>query len=334
VVSPLFFVSKKSFTIALLYLILSILFLFNTDNFYVKIFAHQFTPNETATFIAVINELQAELGLVPTNLENNNVTLSQNHASKAAAILTPRILTEIAEDNPRLAADLANTLTNLQNLSTASDSQKKSMSQLILDLNDRLAQAAVVRISQLQPDNSNILDQFSKFFGTMLGQGDKEVNSPDTKIEALALANVIDSVLVNYGNAYNVGFDMTNMSNMVMQDPTKSMSHTMNMNSMNGSHPTSDMNDMEGHHLLVNVSDYQSARALAAKSFEIFKSKLEHATTDPSGNVTVFITNLGNGLADLNSSIGKKASPMDIMMMVHTKVHPNLLQAFNLELRK
>jgi hypothetical protein len=233
-----------------------------------------------------------------------------------------------------LAADLANTLTNLQNLSTASDSQKKSMSQLILDLNDRLAQDAVVRISQLQPDNSNILDQFSKFFGTMLGQGDKEVNSQDTKIEALALANVIDSVLVNYGNAYNVGFDMTNMSNMVMQDPTKSMSHTMNMNSMNGSHPTSDMNDMEGHHLLVNVSDYQSARALAAKSFEIFKSKLEHATTDPSGNVTVFITNLGNGLADLNSSIGKKASPMDIMMMVHTKVHPNLLQAFNLELRK
>lgn len=35
-------------------------------------------------------------------------------------------------------------------------------------------------------------------------------------MEDIALANVVDSVLINYGNAYQVGFDMTNTSNMVM----------------------------------------------------------------------------------------------------------------------
>jgi len=73
----------------------------NTDNFYnVKIYGHQFTPNETANFVGIIGQMQAELELVPSNLVNNNVTLAQNHANKAASLLTPRILVEIAEDNP------------------------------------------------------------------------------------------------------------------------------------------------------------------------------------------------------------------------------------------
>jgi hypothetical protein len=51
-----------------------------------------------------------------------------------------------------------------------------------------------------------------------------------------------------------------------------------------------------------------------------------------NNNTTSFITNLENGLTQLNNSIGSKASPMDIMMIVHTQVHPNLMQAFNLQL--
>jgi hypothetical protein len=46
-----------------------------------------------------------------------------------------------------------------------------------------------------------------------------------------------------------------------------------------------------------------------------------------------FITNLENGLTQLNNSIRNKASPMDIMMIGHTQVHPNLMEAFNLELQ-
>jgi hypothetical protein len=51
-------------------------------------------------------------------------------------------------------------------------------------------------------------------------------------------------------------------------------------------------------------------------------------------NVTAFVTNLEKGLTQLNDSISSKASPLDVMMIVHTQIHPNLLEAFNLQLRK
>jgi formyltetrahydrofolate hydrolase len=85
---------------------------------------------------------------------------------------------------------------------------------------------------------------------------------------------------------------------------------------------------------LVNMSDYQSAQALATRASEIFNTELKLTTMNNNKNVTVFVTNLEKGLTQLNVSISKKASPLDVMMIVHTQIHPNLLEAFNLELRK
>jgi hypothetical protein len=125
---------------------------------------------------------------------------------------------------------------------------------------------------------------------------------------------------------------------MVMNNPvTRNNPGTsdMNMQSMN----TSSSNTMMQHgvnlgYSLVNMSDYQSAQALATKASEIFNTKLKTTTMDNNKNVTAFITNLENGLIQLKDSISKKASPLDVMMTVHTQIHPNLLEAFNLELRK
>ena len=85
---------------------------------------------------------------------------------------------------------------------------------------------------------------------------------------------------------------------------------------------------------LSNISDYQSAQELATKAFEIFDTKLKHTTPSDNKNVTAFVTNLENGLTHLNDSIAKKDSPLDVMMIVHTQIHPNLLEAFDLQLRK
>jgi len=85
---------------------------------------------------------------------------------------------------------------------------------------------------------------------------------------------------------------------------------------------------------LSNISDYQSAQGLAAKAFEIFDTKLKPMTSSDNKNVAAFVTNLENGLIHLNDSIAKKDSPLDIMMIVHTQIHPNLLEAFDLQLRK
>jgi len=325
------------------------------DYFYdVIIYGHQFTPNETANFIGIIGQMQAELGLVPSNLVNNNVTLAQNHANKAASLLTPRILVEIAEDNPRLAGDLRSAMIQLQSISSSSESQVKRVSQLVSDLNKRLGEDANVRMAQVQPTSSNFLEGVTKYLGNIFGGSDAEGKDQNTKLEALALANVIDGVLLNYGNAYRVGFDMTNMSNMamignysgpssmVMNNPVtgnNSGTSNMNMQSMNTSSNAMTMphhgSEVNNGYSLVNASDYQSAQALATKASEIFNTKLKHVTmSGNNNNVTAFVTSLENGLTQLNDSIAKKASPLDVMKIVHTQIHPNLLEAFNLQLRK
>ena len=80
---------------------------------------------------------------------------------------------------------------------------------------------------------------------------------------------------------------------------------------------------------LANMTDFQSAQALAAKALEIFKVKLKPMAPN---NSSASLTNLENGLSKLNDSIRNKSSPMDIMMIVHTQIHPNILQAFSLRL--
>ena len=71
--------------------------------------AHIFTTDETASFIAFAHQLQVESELVHTNLVNNNLSLAQQHAIKAASLLTSTlIMMGITEDNQRIANDSYN----------------------------------------------------------------------------------------------------------------------------------------------------------------------------------------------------------------------------------
>jgi hypothetical protein len=63
---------------------------------------------------------------------------------------------------------------------------------------------------------------------------------------------------------------------------------------------------------------------------EIYNTELKPII---SGDATAFATNLENALTQLNDAIRNKSSPMDIMMIAHTQVHPNLLQTFGLGLQ-
>jgi DNA-directed RNA polymerase subunit F len=322
-----------------------------------RVYGHLFTPNETATFVGILDQVQAELKLVVANLENNNVSLAQSHAIKASSLLTPKIMSEITEDNPRLTDDLKRAVSQLQNMSSPSEGQLKSISQLVNDLNKRMDEDAIVRIAQLQPTSSNFLEGALKSLESIFGGGGNTTQERDqnTKIQTLAFANVIDEVLINYGKAYHVGFDMTNMSNMVMTGNNSSSNSmvignpvsennsgtsnmNMNMPSMSTSSNTMTMteqgSEMNMGYSQSNISDYQSAQGLAAKAFEIFHTKLNHTTSSDNKNVTAFVTNLENGLIHLNDSIAKKALPLDVMMIVHTQIHPNLLEAFDLQLLK
>lgn len=282
-------------------------------------YAHNFTPNESASFLAFVEQLQTESELVQSNLANNNVSLAQVHANKAAALLTPNITEEIAEENQRVANDLRTAINSLQNISSR-PLEQQSVDLLVNDIDSILEEAVTTRIEQEQRNNATI--------------------------QALALVDLTNMILEDYGNAYAVRFDMTNMSDMaIMGSNNNSMVATndmiavgnnniMNMSSLNTS-SNMRMNMGSGgetfkNSSIVNMSSYQSAQALAAKAMETYDSELKPIAPR---NAAAFLANLENGLTQLNDAVINKASPMDIMVIVHTQVQPSLLQAFGLELR-
>lgn len=301
----------------------------NDNNSFLNAFGHTFSPNESASFLSFVDQIQVESELVQTNLANDSTSLAQEHAKKAGSLLTSNITTEIAEENQRVANELTRAINDLQDISL-SPQQVGSIDQLVSDIDSILGEAESTRIEQEDLENATI--------------------------QALAFADLVNSILENYGNAYAVDFDMTNMSNMVMNGQSNNNMSTMTMSNMdtngNDNDSNKEMNSMnmsssstvvamdvgggEGSESginssssLVNLTDYQSAQALAAKALEIFNTELRPIAPN---NSSALLTNLENGLTDLNASIRNKASSMDIMMIVHTQIHPNILQAFNLRM--
>ena len=97
---------------------------------------------------------------------------------------------------------------------------------------------------------------------------------------------------------------MTNMSNLIIAEE-----------------------DVDGS--LVNITDYQTAQALAERAQELFSSEQMNVflaeVTDQS-----LVDNIVVALEELVTKINNKASPNDVMIVVHTKLHPSFLTAFDL----
>jgi hypothetical protein len=345
---------KRELSLVLLVMgiILSAVFSSNINNILnQKVYAHMFSTDETASFLAFADQLQVESGLVQTNLASNNLSLAQKHANKAASLLTPSIIVEIAEKNQKVSDDLSTAVDGLQKITSSSEKQQQRVKQLVSNINAAVTEAVTI-IEQEQGDSSTFLKMGIDFLRGIFGGSSEKANTTVEKnetIQALGFADLVDSILINYGNAYAVDFDMTNMSNMVTMGNNSSSSSmtmdgmvdnnsnnansnsSMNMDSMDMSSSTMVNMDSKGrNYSLVDITDYQSAQALATKAQDIFKTELKPIA--PRNSSTIVI-NLENGLTQLNNSIKNKSSPTDTMMIVHTQIHPNLLKAFNLKLR-
>ncbi len=345
---------KKHFSIVLIAGILfNSVYMSNTDinNAIVhKAQGHSFTPDDHASFIASIDQFNEESKLVQTSIANNNLTLAQAHAGKAANLFFQNLMFEIAEKDQKTAEDLSIGVKILQNITSSASSsssssaavfgQQQQVNQLVKDLDTKVGEITTTTIRQ-QEGGSGFLDPVFGAISSIFGEKKDEGN---TKLHSLRVAELVDMVLRSYGNAYAVSFDMTNMSNMAMVDDNSTMSKSSSMtddnnsdlimdqmDNMHSSPMTKSGNSMSKNHSPINVAEYQSAQALSAKALEIFNNELEPMT--PDNGSTVSISNLENGLIQLNHSIRDKASPMDIMMVVHTQIHPNLLEAFSIPLK-
>lgn len=161
-------------------------------------YAHTFSSNESADFLSLVEQIRAETALVLLNLQNNNVTLAQAHIEKVPGLLTNSTLDEIWEVNTRIASGLESGLEQLERNVTSLASltpqgqlpqdRIQSIDETVTSINDLLAEAVTVRIESEQQNNATTW--------------------------ALALADLVNVVLTDYGNATGATFDLTDMSNL------------------------------------------------------------------------------------------------------------------------
>ena len=164
---------------------------------------------------------------------------------------------------------------------------------------------------------------------------------------ALVVANIVDDILRKYGSAFSVGYDMTNMSNMMNMDMMMTMqkmddntSHSMDMmtttnnanndSSVLGGNSNSSMS-MENNFVLVDTNDYKTAKSLSSNIKDQFNTQLRPRSLV---NETTNLDRLDNSLEKLEESVSAKASPEAVMEIVHIQIHPMLQRIYDLELQQ
>jgi hypothetical protein len=141
-------------------------------------FAHNFSPDESAHFLTIVDKIKIESELaINSSSNNNNQSSTPIHANNALLIYDSHTKSELSEKNKRIANELDETLNQLleQIKSQADISQLNST---VESINAILEEATSTRIDEEQLNNSTI--------------------------QALVFANIIDTALQNYGDAFNV----------------------------------------------------------------------------------------------------------------------------------
>jgi hypothetical protein len=275
------------------------------------VYAHEFSGDESASFLAFVESIKVQLQLVESNLASN-ITLAQEHSIDANEHLDNHTIEEIAENNERLARDLPATLEDLQNSITNSSAQE--IQTKIQNINDLLSETVSVRIESEQINNATVW--------------------------ALVIANLADNIVGDYGGAYGIQIEedheeesgnMTGNNTEIMTETTSSEGNTTqeeiignNINNM-----TTNANATAGNQTIVSMADYQSAQALATRTQQLFSEQVKQLAP---ANSTEFIADVEAELARLKQAIDNKEPFTNVQIILHSEVHPNLGKAYNLQL--
>jgi hypothetical protein len=263
-----------------------------------RAYGHDFIPDESASFLSFADQLKTESELVQSNLANGTVDLAKEHAIRAIELLN--------------STDPINNVPWKDEIAERNQRIANELVGAVSNLENITVSSSPSEQQQQQQSISNNTTQLTDEIDAIIEDAISSRIDSDQRgnatIQATALGDIINNILRYYGNAHAVGFDMANMSEMA---------------SMMGD------NSSNKNYTLVDTADYQSAQALATKAIEIFNNELRSS----NGNLTNPIAKLEDGLTQLNNSIKNKDSPMDLMIIGHTQVHPNLQAAFNLQMK-
>jgi hypothetical protein len=154
---------------------------------------------------------------------------------------------------------------------------------------------------------------------------------------ALVVANLVDEILRNYGSAYGITYDLTNMSNMMLANMSNnhdSFSSPINLTTIAGNDTL--LSDGEPASILennipalVNIFNYQSAQVL---SNNVNRLNSDRLSVQAPANEKVIAGNLEQSIRDLKYAIDNEAPAEILMEIVHMKIHPMLQSIYDLRL--
>lgn len=270
-------------------------------------YAHNFSGDESAAFLAKVQELKVETHLIQQDLaSSNNKTLAAWHLAKMSEFWNANDTKEMGEKNQRLSKEIPNDLANLtakaNSTSTSDTDTNTKVKSIVDDLDNSLAEAVSVRIDKTALDNATV--------------------------NALAVKAVLDETMEDYDIALGASDENTDQNTSMMIEATPTTNTTTNNNSNNT--VDNNMNTITpSSTTVINYSAYQTAQGLAAAAQDMFNNNLK---TKAPANATAAITNLDQGFTKLKQAIDNKMSNDDVMAIVHGTIHPNLATAFNLKI--
>jgi uncharacterized protein YdbL (DUF1318 family) len=167
------------------FLILSIVSSVAVSNPLNRAFAHTFSGDESATFLALLEMIKTEAHLAEQNL-GTNVTLAHEHAEATTEHLDANQTKEISERNTRVSNELNDSLTALKNAfnstspPTASDIKDK-----VSNVDAILGEVLSVRIDKNQLNNvtvkastiNDLVGETLEHYGEAVGHEDTNKSS-------------------------------------------------------------------------------------------------------------------------------------------------------------
>ena len=294
------------------------LLLFGSNIYNHQIYGHNFAGDESATFLALMDQIQTEMDLINTNLIANNQSLAKEHLNKLDELYTKNIKKEIAERNERIANEISSIINET---SISIEQNNKGISDSVKNFNDIIGEAISVRIDSDALTNATV--------------------------HVLHFANLINSIDLSYADA--LGTKPMNMSSMNIGD-NNSRSHDNHNNSnisnknntmsgMNIDYGDSSMASMSKdtdnnsnatkNGTIANIASDQTANELTNNAIDLFNSTIK--PNIPS-NATENANAIESGLQQLKDMIESKAPHDKVMGIIHGIIQTNTQEIFNLPL--
>lgn len=161
-------------------------------------YAHTFGGNESAAFLAKVQELKVEAHLIQSDLSNQ--TLVAWHSDKIGEFWNTNDTKEMTERNQRLGTDIPALISNITTAANSTNPNAIKVGQLITSLDNDLAEATSVRIEKTELENATV--------------------------NALAVVAILDETMEDYGIATGAEENSSNVtgSNTTSQDNMSNMS--------------------------------------------------------------------------------------------------------------